>query len=138
MNMDGVWKALGSIFSATGIYIFYELAHESGIKTKNLWKSIIKGVIAVAIIGFIASSYLGTHTEDCDDDPIYGRCDRVQDYEPTSKQHRDNFLFWFTYGSIPVVYGLYKGRQEADIMRKKRSEQEQVYVQEHEKGGRPQ
>lgn len=132
--MDGIWNAFGKIFSAIGLFIFYTAAFDYGRKSKSLWKSIIKGLLTVVAICLIANMYLGSHTENCDSDPVYGNCERVQDYEPTSKQYLDNFLFWFTYGSIPVVYGLYKGKQKAEL-EKYIQEQEQKKALEMEKNG---
>jgi len=131
--MDGIWKALGKIFSAFGLFIFYTAAFDYGRKSKSLWKSIVKGLLTVVAISLIANMYLGSRTENCDDDPVYGSCEKVQDYELTSKQYLDNFLFWFTYGSIPVVYGLYKGKQKAEL--EKYNQEQKKALETQEKGG---
>ena len=115
---NGALKALSFLIAGIFIYGAYWFGakyqgDEKSIFKKNFWGYTSKILIAILVIGFISwifSSNLGTHTENCDDsDPLYGgSCDRVQDFEPTSKKYQEEFAKLFVLLFIPYVYGLFK------------------------------
>ncbi len=108
---DGIFKAIGFIVGAFFLFNFYKLARDYGEKSKNIFKSIGSALLGIVIVAFIISSGLGTHSENCDDDPLRGSCDTVQDYQPSTKEYQDSFLFWLFVVGSPIIYGLYEGNK---------------------------
>jgi len=109
---DGIYKALSYLFGAFVLFTCYGTAKDYGEKSTNLIKSMMSGLLVALVIAFFANISLGSHSENCDPDPIYGRCDSIQDYIPTSKQYTDNFFFWLLIIVTPITMGLYTGYKE--------------------------
>lgn len=109
----GVGKAASYLFMTGVAYIIWKIAYNQTNKSESSFmKLMITGFFICAIIAFLATINLGTHRENCDDDPIYGRCDRVQDYEPTAKEIASNFSYFIILLYVPIVLGIYKGSKE--------------------------
>lgn len=106
---DGIGKAIGYLVIAGIAYFAYQAGKDNAGKTKNIWLFCIKGLAIIAGIALFANSLLGTHSENCDDDPIYGRCDTVQDYEPSPKDYSENFIYYIIFLGIPFLIGTYNG-----------------------------
>lgn len=105
---DGIFRAIGILFSAGVIYGAYKVSYDGAVKAKKLWIYAIKGLFVAIVITLFANATLGSHTENCDD-YLYGSCDTVQDFEPTSKQYRENFAYWLTLIGTPIIVGAFNG-----------------------------
>lgn len=111
---NGIIQAIGYFIGAIFLFYIYKTAIGYGEKTKNLPKSIISGLIGATVVAFLISSSLGSHSENCDDDPLRGRCETVQDYQPTTAQYQNSFFFWLLIIGGPITFGLYKGKKNKE------------------------
>lgn len=111
---SGVIQGIGYIVGAIFLFYIYKTATSYGEKTKNLTKSILSGLIGAIVVAFLISSGLGSHHENCDDDPLRGSCETVQDYQPTTAQYQNSFFFWLLIIGSPITFGLYKGKKNKD------------------------
>ena len=111
---SGVIQGIGYIVGAIFLFYIYKTAISYGEKTKNLTKSIFTGILGVIVVAFLISSGLGSHQENCDDDPLRGRCETVQDYQPTTAQYQNSFFFWLLIIGSPIIFGLYKGKKNKE------------------------
>lgn len=111
---------LSGTFTAVGYIIlgsFMQYSHDEGVKAGSRvdhWASLVKAFLFCAFIALIYISFLGTHSENCDDDPLYGRCDRVVDYVPSNNERTKEFTTTLLVFFIPYTYGLWstKSRHE--------------------------
>jgi len=111
---DGIFRAIGYIIGAVFLFYIYKTAISYGEKTKKLTKSILSGLIGAIVVAFLISSSLGSHHENCDDDPLRGSCETVQDYRPTSIQYQNSFFFWLLIIGGPITFGLYQGKKNKE------------------------
>lgn len=106
---EGGFKALTYLFITLFAYCAWHLGDDYAKKTKNVWIMILKGLTTIFVIAFFSNATLGTHTENCDDDPIRGQCDSVQDYQPTTKQYYSNFTYYIVLLGVPYLIGVHNG-----------------------------
>src|SRR3990167_21292 len=102
--IDEILRAIAYLFYA-GIFSWILNSARDQAKTSGLKTVLFKGLLWCSVIALFASSSLGSHTENCDDDPYRGSCDRVQDYTPTNTEYVANFLFFFTLFYTQVIIG---------------------------------
>lgn len=107
-----IFRALGHLLIAYMIYIAWKLSYEATAKI-GFKKVLLKGLLWCAGIAVFATITLGTHTENYDDDPFYGRGETVQDYKPTNEQRFANFAYYITILYLPVIVGAIKGRKNS-------------------------
>lgn len=100
----GVFKTIGILFGAGVVSIGYKLGEQYRQETlpNEGWKTLAGALVACLILATIYVSGIGTHAENCDDDPIRGMCETVEDYEPTSDEKIKEFVF-----ALSLLYGPY-------------------------------
>ncbi len=110
MIKNEIFRALGYLFIAYIAYFSWKTAYDAAVKG-GLKKTLLKGFLICAGIALFSAFNLGSHSESCDD-PIYGSCERVQDYEPTNEQRFASFIYFMTLLYLPAIVGTIKGNNE--------------------------
>ena len=85
----------------------YDLGSKARQTTKSKLKSAMKGLLVCSLAALLYASNLGTHLENCDDDPIRGGCDRVQDYVASSNEKVKGFTTVLLTIFSPYIFSLY-------------------------------
>ncbi len=106
-----VLKAITYLFIAYVAFLAWHLARGAAVRSSR-FKVLLQGFLWCLAISLFASINLGSHTESEDDDPLYGRTERVQDYEPTFQQQVGNFCYFMTLLYIPVVLGALASKKD--------------------------
>ena len=111
MNEEQVFKALGYLLIAVIIYFAWRLSFDAA-RQKPLAVVLLKGAIWCAVVAFIGTVNLGNHIERCDDDPLYGTCDRAEDFSPTNTERIATFMYYLVLLYPPVVVGALQGARK--------------------------
>lgn len=98
--------------------LVYYLGKQAG-KDKKVKYPYVLSTIVVAIFTFYYAYSIGTHTSNEElDDSLYGVPNVEIDFEPTSNQKMQRFIYMFSLFIIPMFLGTYNG------VRQKRKERE--------------
>ncbi len=123
INWTGVGQGAAdtvSFFVKVGLVLLsYSLAKSVQIEAKSkntndLIIRILKTIGICAFIGFMVSSEIGTHTEDCDGDALYGSCSTVTDYVPTAEKQAKAFTTTGLLFLLPALAGLFATKTEKE------------------------
>lgn len=116
------FRAIGFLLGAGLIVLVYSLAKNfSKDSDKGLYSSLLTGLAACAILGFINYSNLGNPTcinSETDDRGTI--CYEYADdgYEPSQEERISVFVYWFILTIIPVGLGMTAGLRERSVSRK--------------------
>ncbi|OIO35618.1 MAG: hypothetical protein AUJ74_05190 [Candidatus Omnitrophica bacterium CG1_02_44_16] len=97
-------KIVSLLIFAYIIYIVWKLSYDARAKI-GLKKTLFQGFLWCVGVALFATLTLGTHIENYDDDPFYGKGETIQDYEPTNKQRFTNFAYYMMILYLPVIAG---------------------------------
>lgn len=106
-----IFRAMGFLFIVGFLGLAYQLATDVAKKTDRnsvLWK----GLLWCVGIAIFASLMMGTHIENCEDDPT--GCGVVQDYQPTNEQRIARFGYYMTLFYVPVFLGALNGKSKKE------------------------
>ena len=104
--LTGVMTAIGIFIAAFLAQGFFKEGAKDRSKLPNKWGKLFGWLVVSVIFAFIYTSFLGTHLENCDDDPIYGRCDRTEDRLVSGSEQTKEFTTAFVVMFVPYAYGL--------------------------------